>query len=219
MDYLRLLLLAGTATSFAIAMASRRKPPQEDGGWKSKMTAELVSGRSAAAAVMEGNGTESLIHDLCRGIPPGPPEGDDSAGLLLRAALLARSTSSARTEEVVVAVKKVLDSFDVSQRKLAELASSVAFRGFILGAVVCFLVPFMVQMMPLLGGLQGGTFALPATDPGLRYAGAGFAIISSHYLSGSTAEGRGRWWKRCAFLAILFVSYAIAESLPILTAI
>jgi len=219
LDYLRLLLLIGSAGCCVTWLQLRRTLEAEDSGWRSRLTAEVVAGRSVSSALLAERGADSraAFHGVCRGLPVEPPRGDESSDLLLRAALEARSASLKKTEEAVSKVKEVLESFDSNEARLRELASSAGFRGLVLSAVLCFLIPFFIEMLPLLGVLQGGSFALSPNHPLLRDMGVALALISSHYLSSiGSAGGRGQAWGRMgAFMAILFVSTSVAASLPL----
>ena len=223
MDYLRLFLLISAVACGAEYLAHRGRAAPTDSGWRTRLTSELVAGRSASSALLNERGEETrkALHDACRGLPLGSPEGDESASLLLRAALIAREASFKKTEEAVSTVKAVLESFDSNEARLKDLVSSAAFRGTVLSAALCFLVPFFVEMLPLLGALQGGNFSILPGDPTIRDMGAALALIASYYLSSiASSEGKGQAWGRmAAFASILFVSTSLAASLPLVGSI
>jgi hypothetical protein len=158
------------------------------------------------------------VHAACRGVPFEPPGGDESSSLLLQAAVIARVASLRKTGEAVASVRPILDSFDSNEARLKELTASATFRGTLLSVVLCFLVPFFVEMLPLLSVLQSGRFVIPQADPTLRYVGAALALISSRYLSQGLSGGNpGRPFGRMsASMAVLFVSTSLAASLPVL---
>jgi hypothetical protein len=220
LDILRLFLLLGSAGCACAWLRLRRRKPNDESGWRSRLTAEISAGRSASSAILSERGADarSSLHAACRGMPLEPPRGDETSALLLRAAIIARSASLRKTGEAVSSVKPVLDSFDANEARLNELTDTASFRGLVLSLVLCFLVPFFVEMLPLLSVLQSGSFLIPAADPVLRYLGAALALVSSHFLSNrlpgsSVSRPFGRM---SAFMAVLFVSSSMASSLPVL---
>lgn len=219
MDLLRLLLLIGSMGCAGAWLRLRRRPPCDESGWRSRLTAEIMAGRSASSAILteRGDDARATLHMACRGVPLGPPAGDESSALLLRAAIIARSASLRKTGEAVASVKPVLDSFDSNERRLRELMAAAGFRGLVLSMVLCFLVPFFVEMMPLLSVLQSGSFLISPGDPVLRYLGVALALISSHYLSNQLpgSDASRPFGTMAAFMAVLFVSTSLATSLPI----
>jgi len=221
MDFLRLFLLLGSSGCLVIWSWLRRPPEEMDQEWRDAVTRELVAGRSLGSAIIDqrGEGARASIHAACRGLEVRPAQDGTSSSLLLEATAMARRVSMKKTEEAAAAVKEALDSFDEDEMRLAEMASSAAFRGLVLSLVLCFVVPFFVDLLPLLGVLQSGSFAPAPVDPVLKELGVALALVSSYHLSNvASTGGRGReWGTMAAFMGVLFVSTSLASSLPLLS--
>ncbi len=223
MDYLRLILLIGSISCAATWLARRRRPLPEDSLWRSRLVSELIAGRGVSSALLaeSGKDTKQELHRACRGLPFEAPEGADSGSLLLKAALEARGASLKKTEEAVSKVRAVLQTFEEDEARLQEMASAAAFRSLILSAVLCFLTPFLVEMLPLLGAIQGAGFTISSGGPLTMYMGVSLALVSSHFMSSAASQAdRGQDWGRmAAFMAILFISTSAASLLPLVGSI
>jgi hypothetical protein len=217
-DYLSLVLLTSSLVSALGFLASkpwRRKIVSD--GWVVRAVEDMTAGKSIAWALMRSEAPSSLeeARRLYMGYRPSKPLRGPGHPLL-EAAKLARLTSRSGAPAAVREVKLALDSFEAKERRLAAMEAAARLRGTVLAGALCFLLPIVGKLSPVLGVLGGAGYRGTASYVMPPWATAAMALISSYFLALSLdPDNGGRLGRFALFSLILFVSISLSSTISI----